>query len=83
MNDTNNPEIEVTTKKPRGYFPPQVIKSISFIIISFCIVASVVVCILAIWDFAKQDALWRLVSSFGVVGIGTALFAKVNGMYGE
>ena len=52
-------------------------------IISFCIAASVVVCILAIWDFTKKDSLWRLVASFLVVGAGTALFALINGIFGE
>ena len=47
------------------------------------IVASVVVCILAIWDFAKKDSLYRLVASFLVVGAGTALFAMVNGIFGD
>lgn len=67
----------------RGFFPPRIVRAVSFYIISFCIAASVVVCILAIWDFTKKDALWRLVASFVVVGAGTALFALVNGIFGE
>ena len=70
-------------KKEKGFFPPKAVKAVSFYIISFCIVASVVACILAIWDFTKKDSLWRLVASFVVVGAGTALFAKVNGIFGE
>jgi hypothetical protein len=67
----------------KGFFPPRIVRAISFFIISFCIAASVVVCILAIWDFTKTDALWRLVASFVVVAAGTALFAMVNGIFGD
>ena len=70
-------------KKAKGFFPPSIVRAVAFYIISLCIVASVVVCILAIWDFAKKDALSRLIASFLVVGIGTALFAFVNGIFGE
>jgi hypothetical protein len=38
---------------------------------------------LAIWDFTKKDALWRLVASFAVIGTGTALFTYVNSRFGE
>jgi len=70
-------------KKAKGFFPPRAVKMVAFYIISFCIVASVVACVLAIWDFTKKDSLWRLVASFLVVGGGTALFAAVNGIFGE
>lgn len=70
-------------RRQRGFFPPRVVRAVSFYIISFCIAASVVVCILAIWDFTKKDALWRLVASFVVVGAGTALFSMVNGVFGD
>ena len=67
----------------KGFFPPRVVRALCFYIISLCIVASVVACILAIWDFTKKDSLWRLVASFVVVGGGTALFATVNGIFGD
>lgn len=70
-------------KRPKGFFPPKVVKAVSFYIISLCIVASVLVSILAIWDFTKKDSLYRLIASFIVVAAGTALFAVVNGVFGE
>jgi hypothetical protein len=70
-------------KKSKGFFPPAIVRTVAFYIISLCIVASVVVCILAIWDFAKKDALWRLVASFVIVAAGTALFTFVNSVFGE
>src|SRR4051812_47414728 len=73
----------IARSKAKGFFPPAIVRAICFYVISFCIVASVVVCILAIWDFTKKDSLWRLVASFVVVGAGTALFAVVNGVFGD
>jgi hypothetical protein len=70
-------------RKNKGFFPPKIVRAVSFYIISFCITASVIVCILAIWDFAKGDSFWRLVASFLIVGAGTALFALINGIFGE
>jgi hypothetical protein len=88
MNDLIPPLPQATSpirqgKPAKGFFPPEIVRAISFYIISICIFASVIVCILAIWDFAKKDSLWRLVASFLVVAGGTALFALVNGTFGE
>jgi hypothetical protein len=68
-------------KSPRGFLPPALVKTVAFYVISLCILAGIVVCILAIWDFARTDTLWRFGSSFLVVGAGTLLFAFVNGMF--
>jgi hypothetical protein len=86
MNDQLPPQFPVSRsggKKPKGFFPPHLVRAVTFYIISTCIVASVVVCILAIWDFAKTNALWRLIATFVVVAVGTALFAMVNGIFGD
>ena len=70
-------------KKAKGFFPRSIVRTVAFYIISLCIVASVIVCILAIWDFAKRDSLWRMIASFVVVAAGTALFAVVNDLFGD
>ncbi|MBC8038932.1 MAG: hypothetical protein H7Y06_00135 [Opitutaceae bacterium] len=70
-------------KTARGFFPPAIIKTVSFCIISLCILAGVVVSILAIWDFTRQDTLWRFASSFLVIAAGTLLFAFLNGIFGD
>lgn len=72
-----------STRRDRGYFSPRAVRTFAFYTISLCIAASVVACILAIWDFTKKDALWRLVASFAVIGTGTALFTYVNSRFGE
>ena len=76
------PEPKKTGKKPKGFFSPTIVRTMSFAIISVCIVVSVVMCILAIWDFANKDTLWRMVASCVVVAGGTALFAIANILFG-
>jgi hypothetical protein len=70
-------------KRPKGFLNPRKIKIVSFITISFCIVCSVVVSILAIWDFTKSDALYRSLATLAVIAIGTAIFSVVNEKFGE
>ncbi len=86
MNNPNNPPLLVSTRpaKPaKGFLPPHAVRAVSFYVMSACVAASVVTCILAIWDFTKSDALWRLVASFLVVAAGTGLFNAVNASFGE
>jgi hypothetical protein len=85
MNPANPPVLSTgPAKKPvKGYFSPRIVRTVSFYITSLCIAASVVTCILAIWEFTRSDALWRLVASFVVVAAGTGLFSAVNGIFGE
>ena len=87
MNSDSIPPVPPSPARPsrraRGYFSPRAVRTFAFYTISLCIAASVVACILAIWDFTKKDALWRLVASFAVIGTGTALFTFVNSRFGE
>lgn len=87
MNTDSSPPVASASAKPsrrtRGYFSPRAVRTFAFYTISLCIAASVVACILAIWDFTKKDVLWRLVASFGVIGTGTALFTFVNSLFGD
>ena len=76
------PDPKKASKKSKGFFSPTIVRTISFAIISVCIVFSVVMCILAIWDFANKDTLWRMVASCVVVAGGTALFAIANILFG-
>ena len=45
--------------------------------------APVVATILAIWEFAETDVLWRTVATCFVVGAGAAVFALVNNVFGD
>jgi hypothetical protein len=56
---------------------------ISFTVLAICIAISVIVSILAIWDFTKTDALWRTVATCIVVSGGMVAFGVVNSLYGS
>ncbi len=71
------------TQPKRGFFKPEIVRRAAFCLISLCIVVSVISCILAIWEFAGSDALWRTVASCLVVAVGTTLFASANARFGE
>ncbi len=77
---------EPTQTKPRlpsrGFLNPHVVHALSFWIITACIVVAVIATILAIWEFTKTDVLWRTVATCAVIGAGTLLFARVNGLFG-
>jgi hypothetical protein len=42
------------------------------------LVACTVLCILAIWEFTKSDAVWRAIATFIVVSVATGIFTFVN-----
>jgi hypothetical protein len=67
----------------KGFLNPRTIKLFSFTTISICIVGSVFVSILAIWDFTKSDVWYRSLATLAVIAIGTAIFAVVNEKFGD
>ena len=72
-------EITIKTKTElRGVVEPKLVRIISFIVITISLVACTVLCILAIWEFTKSDAVWRAIATFIVVSIATAIFTFVN-----
>jgi hypothetical protein len=70
-------------KRPKGFLNPRIIKLFSFMTMSICIVGSVFVSILAIWDFTKSDVWYRSLATLAVIAIGTAIFALVNEKFGD
>lgn len=80
MSDTS--EKQINKRRTRGFLNPRIVRSVTFYIISACIIFSVAVCILAIWDYAKTDVFWRMIATLGVIAIGSAVFAFVNGIFG-
>lgn len=69
--------------KNKGFFNPKIVKTISFTLITICLLGSIVLCIMAIWNYADRDTLWRMIATLGVIGLGSAVFAWVNGVFGE
>jgi hypothetical protein len=70
-------------KRPKGFLNPRTIKLFSFMTMAICIVGSVFVSILAIWDFTKSDVWYRSLATLAVIAIGTAIFAVVNEKFGD
>jgi len=67
----------------KGYLNPKLVKACTFYTISTCIGLSTITSILAIWEFTAQDTLWRTISTFGVITLGSAIFAVVNTWFGS
>jgi len=65
----------------RGFLNPRVITKIAFWTTSACILIAVVACLLAIWDFAKSDVLWRTVATCAVIGGGMVAFYVINSIF--
>ncbi|MGE5805592.1 MAG: hypothetical protein ACM34M_07355 [Ignavibacteria bacterium] len=66
----------------KGFLNPRKVRAVTFYTITACIILSVIVSILAIWDFAKTDAFWRMISTFAVIALGSAVFAFINNVFG-
>ncbi len=69
--------------KKNGFIKSNVVRAVTFYVISTCIFASVFASILAIWNFADPDVFWRLIATFAVIALGSAVFAFVNGIFGK
>lgn len=82
MNEEQDPEKKKILRSGKGFLNPRIVRAMTFYIITACIVLSVIVCILAIWDFANKDVFWRMISTFAVIAMGSALFAFVNNIFG-
>jgi hypothetical protein len=82
MADKSSEDGKKILRSNKGFLNPKYVKAITFYIISTCIILSVIVCILAIWDYAKTDAFWRMIATFGVIAVGSAIFAFINGIFG-
>ncbi len=54
-----------------------------FILSSICVLACVVVSILAIWDYTHNDAAYKLIASCGVLIGGGILFELLNRKFGD
>lgn len=76
-NEKSSPNIKAP-REIKGVLEPKIVRIISFVVITFSLVACTVLCILAIWKFTESDAVWRAVATFIVVSVATAIFTFVN-----
>ena len=65
-------------RKRKGFLDANKVRAGAFYVVTLCIIASVVACILAIWDFAERDTLWRTIATCVVIAAGCATFSVVN-----
>ena len=70
-------------QRKRGFLNPSLVRSMSFWITSACILVAVLASLLAIWNFAGTDILWRTVATCAVIGSGTVAFYWVNVLFGK
>jgi 4-hydroxybenzoate polyprenyltransferase len=65
----------------RGFLNPRFVTKLAFWVTSACIVVAVVASLLAIWNFAGTDVLWRTVATCAVVGAGMVAFYVINSIF--
>jgi len=83
MSNNDNIIEKEKERKVRGFLNGRSVKAITFTIISLCIILSILFSILAIWDFAKQDVLFRTLATLGVVCLGCIIFTIINDRFGD
>lgn len=69
-------------QKRRGFINPHLVRTVSFAVLTICILICVFASILAIWSFTKTDALWRTVATCVVISGGMMAFGVINTLYG-
>ncbi len=72
---------ETRSRQRRGYLNPHTVRAVSFWTTSACILVAVVASLLAIWQFAGTDTLWRTVATCMVIGGGTVAFYVINVLF--
>ena len=84
MSPIGEANIEVEPDKGRtGYLNPRVVRAVVYVALTLCILSGVVVSILAIWDYAERDVLYRTLSTLGVVALGCLMFGLLNDRFGS
>ena len=78
MSNNDNMIEKAKERKVRGFLNGRSVKAITFTIISLCIIFSMLFSILAIWDFAEKDVLYRTLATLGVVCLGSIIFTIIN-----
>ncbi|MDO8329788.1 MAG: hypothetical protein Q7T36_04880 [Fluviicoccus sp.] len=81
--DNRRPVLPKADGPRRGFINPLLVRSISFTVISLCLLFCTVISILAVWDFIERDDLiWRAFSTLLIVGLATWVFNQVNERFG-
>ena len=83
MMDENNIQPVNEKKKPKGFIDARKVRGFAFFVITLCVLLGIVVSILAIWNFAQKDVLFRTLATLGVVILGCLLFSIINDRFGD
>ena len=83
MSNNDNMTEKAKERKVRGFLNGRSVKAVTFTIISLCIIFSMLFSILAIWDFAEKDVLYRTLATLGVVCLGSIIFSIINERFGN
>lgn len=82
MTETSQLPPSIRKTKRRGIVDPDQVRTLSFTVITLCIIISVIACVLSIWDFTANDTLWRTVATCIVITGGMMAFGVINSLYG-
>jgi hypothetical protein len=69
-------------RRGRGYLNPRLVRGFAFWVITACIVLSVSVSIMAIWNPDQSEALWKTLATSLVIASGCGIFAALNATLG-
>lgn len=83
MNESEDQAGKTDNPARRGFLNSGIVKAVTFYTIALCILASVILCILAIWEFADTDVFWRMLATFFVIAFGSGVFAVINHLFGS
>ena len=72
-----------TKSARKGLIDAKKIKKITFTVVVLCLIVSTFSCIMAIWDFTNDDALWRTIATSITVSLSMVIFNAINLAYGE
>ena len=67
----------------RGVLNPHSVRKALFALSAACVLACVVMSILAIWDYVGNDAAFKMLASCGVLVGGGLLFELLNHKFGS
>lgn len=73
--------MEIMKENTKGYISNGKVKAILFSVISLSIFISVMVIILAIWDYIGHEVASKVVGTLGAIIGGGMLFSWVNTMF--
>lgn len=77
-----HPERPSTTGQ-RGVIDPERVRKALFALASTCVLACVVISILAIWDYVGNASAYKMLASCGVLVGGGTLFEILNRTFGQ